>query len=329
MYHKGKYWMIAGLISGIVLTLFAAYASRSLLLLIIGLFWMGNTVYLLKRQQIFSKRQLEELSYRLHDVLERKPVLFSETTEDTLDDKLASQMDKLQSLLQYYDQMLWEEQESIKKLITEIAHQLRTPLANIESYLNLCRGDATQEELEVYLEAIQISERKLAFLIESFIKISRLEHYCIQIKKEKQDIRQTILQAMVALKEKADAQQVELKLLTAEPLNVLHDKNWLCEAIQNLLDNSIKYSYAGSTVEISFQDNEMFTSIQVRDYGIGIEEEEETKVFTRFYRGKRVTTQEGFGIGLYLAREIVLLHDGFMKVTRKETGLLAEIYLPR
>ena len=274
MYHKGKYWMIAGLISGIVLTLFAAYASKSLLLLIIGLFWMGNTVYLLKRQQIFSKRQLEELSYRLHDVLERKPVLFSKTTDDTLDDKLASQIDKLQSLLQYYDQML-------------------------------------------------------AFLIESFIIISRLEHYCIQIKKEKQDIRQTILQAMVALKEKADAQQVELKLLTAEPLNVLHDKNWLCEAIQNLLDNSIKYSYAGSTVEISFQDNEMFTSIQVRDYGIGIEEEEETKVFTRFYRGKRVTTQEGFGIGLYLAREIVLLHDGFMKVTRKETGLLAEIYLPR
>lgn len=277
----------------------------------------------------YERQQMEEFSNRLNDILERKPYSPSDAVRDTLDDKIANQLDKLQDLLRFYDERLWEEQESIKKLITEIAHELRNPLANIESYLELCRGDATKEELESYLDAIRISERKLAFLIESFIKISRLEHYCIQIRKEKRDIRETILQAMVTVGKKAADRQVELKLLTTEPTEVLHDKNWLREAVENLLDNSIKYAPSGSNVEISFQDNDMFTRIQVRDYGIGIEEGEETKIFARFYRGKRVTSQEGFGIGLYLAREIVFCHNGFIKVTRKEPGLLAEIYLPR
>jgi signal transduction histidine kinase len=324
-----KGWIIGGLTSGIALGLLVIVLIPKSTVLILGVIWLGITVYLLKREHNIRKRQLEEISCQLNDILERKPLDISGILEDTLDDKLVSQMDKLQELLQHYDQMLWEEQESIKKLITDIAHQLRTPLANIKSYLNLCRQGETVEEVLFYLEAIQISEGKLAFLIESFIKISRLEHYCIQIKKEKQDIRETILQAMAMMGKKADAQQVELKLLTIEPCDVLHDKNWLCEAIRNLLDNSIKYSPAGSIVEIGVQNNEMFTRIQVRDYGIGIEEEEETSIFNRFYRGKRVTTQDGFGIGLYLAREIVLRHDGFMKVARKEQGLLVEIYLPR
>lgn len=277
----------------------------------------------------YERQQMEEFSNRLNDILERKPYSPSDAVRDTLDDKIANQLDKLQDLLRFYDKRLWEEQESIKKLITEIAHELRNPLANIESYLELCRGDATKEELESYLDAIRISERKLAFLIESFIKISRLEHYCIQIRKEKRDVRETILQAMVTVGKKAADRQVELKLLTTEPTEVLHDKNWLREAVENLLDNSIKYAPSGSNVEISFQDNDMFTRIQVRDYGIGIEEGEETQIFARFYRGKRVTSQEGFGIGLYLAREIVFCHNGFIKVTRKEPGLLVEIYLPR
>lgn len=321
------------------------------LLIIICLLWAVVTVVLLillRRERSLRRKQTEELSCRISCILERKARVFSNTYQDTLEDKLACQMDKLQELLEYYDQRLWEEQESIKKLITEIAHQLRTPLANIESYLTLCEQnfreqklreqnhceqkfceqDDAGKELAVYLEAIRISEEKLSFLIRSFIKISRLEHYCIQIKKENQDLRETILQSMVAVTKKAEEKQVNLKILTTEPVIVPHDKNWLKEAVENLLDNSIKYSLTGGVVKIGCQHNDMFTRIQVRDYGIGIDAGEEADVFKRFYRGKRVTTQEGFGIGLYLAREIVLRHDGFMKATRKEKGLLVEIYLP-
>ncbi len=325
---KRKYSVIVGLAVGIFVTLIVSCVAKSPLLLLTGVLWAAGAACLIEREQMFGRHREKVISGYLNDILERKSLELPSAVEDTLEGKLISQMEKLQDLLQYYDQRLWEEQESIKKLITEIAHQLRTPLTNIETYLNFCRQEATGEGFITYLEAIQISEERLAFLVENFIKISRLEHYCIQIKKEEQDIRETILQAMVAVTQKADTRHIMLKLLTTEPIKVLHDKNWLEEAVENLLDNSIKYSYEGSVVEISFQNNDMFTCIQVRDYGIGIEKGEETQIFTRFYRGKRVTVQEGFGIGLYLAREIVLCHDGFMKVTRKEKGLLAEIYLP-
>lgn len=309
------------------------YLTNTLAAFLTGILLTASIVFLFSKNMLrntvkWKHRQMETLSDCLSQILDRKPLTCHNTLQDTLDDKISSQLEKLQELLEYYDQMIQEEQESIKKLITEIAHQLRNPLASMESYLHLCHQDITQEEWADYLNAIQISEQKIAFLIESFIKISRLEHYSIQIKKEHLDIRETILQAMVAVGKKAENRSVELKLLTTESTLIWHDKNWLREALENLLDNSIKYSPIGSRVNIRFQNNEMFTLIQVRDYGIGIEKGEEAKIFTRFYRGRRVTTQEGFGIGLYLAREIVRHHSGFMKVARKEQGLLTEIYLP-
>lgn len=326
---KERHWLIGTIAFGMALTVLVSCITNNPALAVAGVLWAAAAIFLLKREQNVRKTQLQELSLQLNRILERQPRIPSNGTEDTLEDKLASQLDKLQSLLQFYDGALSDEQESIKKLITEIAHQLRTPLANMESYLDLCREAATEEELTVYLDAVRVSEQKIAFLIESFIKISRLEHYSIQIKKEKQDLRETILQAMTAVSQEADTRQITLKLLTKSPLLIPHDKNWLQEAVENLLDNSIKYSSAGDVVEISFQHTEMFIRIQVRDYGIGIEPGEESRVFRRFYRGKRVTHQEGFGIGLYLARQIVLRHDGFMKITRKTKGLLVEIYLPQ
>ena len=90
----------------------------------------------------------------------------------------------------------------------------------------------------------------------------------------------------------------------------------------------MKYSESGGTVEVSLKQNEMYLKLQVRDYGIGIDTGEESQIFRRFYRGRRVTGQEGFGIGLYLAREIINLHGGFMTARRMDPGLLIEMNLP-
>ena len=79
---------------------------------------------------------------------------------------------------------------------------------------------------------------------------------------------------------------------------------------------------------MTVSENEMFMKIRVRDYGLGISEGEENKIFQRFYRGRLVTTQAGFGIGLYLAREIVSLHGGFLTARRMKQGLLMEIRIP-
>ena len=124
------------------------------------------------------------------------------------------------------------------------------------------------------------------------------------------------------------APMVDVYKRQEQDLEIDHDPNWLGEAVYNLLDNSVKYSPENAVVDISITTNEMFTQISVRDYGMGIEAEEENLIFKRFYRGKKVTVQEGFGLGLYLAREIIMDHDGFMKAKREKKGMTISIYLP-
>ena len=95
-----------------------------------------------------------------------------------------------------------------------------------------------------------------------------------------------------------------------------------------MLENSVKYSPMDSVIWVSAAQNEMYTRISVTDSGIGIAEGEEGQIFQRFYRGKETDGQPGFGLGLYLTREIVLMHGGFVKAKRKSPGLEISIFLP-
>ena len=180
-----------------------------------------------------------------------------------------------------------------------------------------------------YLKAIQSSEEKIYFLTEHFIRISRLEHGLIQIRKEERDLLKTLRNALGQILDQAEKKEIRFEFELPEKMHVMHDANWLGEAIFNLLDNAVKYSPQNGKIKITLQENEMFTTFSIRDYGIGIEPEEKNLIFQRFYRGKRVTDEEGFGIGLYLAREILFLHEGLLTVKRCEPGVEMKLSLPR
>lgn len=275
------------------------------------------------------EKELEKISNKLDALLVRKPQKFEGTDEDLLPAKIYSQLEKIQRLFLHYDEKIEQEHREIKGLITEIAHQFRTPLSNMDSYLALLSvPDLPKERREEYIAAVSESEKKIAFLVESFIKMSRLEHHVIQIRKNDADIKATILKAMFQMQKKAEGKQVILELQDTSISKVMHDGNWMCEVMVNLLDNSIKYSPDNGIVRIGLEQNEMYLRITVEDEGIGIEEGEEYRIFQRFYRGKRVSSQAGFGIGLYLVREILFLHDGFCKAKRKKQGLAIEVYIP-
>lgn len=132
------------------------------------------------------------------------------------------------------------------------------------------------------------------------------------------------------IQKRAEEKQIAFRIELPQEVNCPHDANWLGEAIDNILDNAVKYSQIGGTIEMIVQKNEMCAKILVKDNGPGIEKGEEHKVFQRFYRGKNVTTQKGYGIGLYLARKIISLHGGYIiaKSRYPESGLMMEINLP-
>ena len=316
-----------------------------------------------------SRKEMEELSAALESLINGQEPDLDRISEDTLPSKIRNQILRLNDKMRGSEQALLKEREEIRGLIADTAHQLRTPLANMESWLSLLKADLERKTDETesgeaksdesaeegsenirmadqayYIRAIAESEEKIRFLTEGFIKMARLENGIIQIRKESLDMEGTLLGSILQAKTAADEKQIEIRLTMSGSgrtknkdglkkgketgAAVLHDPQWLGEAVFNLLDNSIKYSPENSTIYISTVKNEMFFRIKVRDEGTGIEEGEENLIFRRFYRGKRVNGQSGFGLGLSLSREIVQRHGGFMKVRRLEPGLSMEIYLP-
>ena len=133
---------------------------------------------------------------------------------------------------------------------------------------------------------------------------------------------------MGQIQKKAEEKKIFFQVELPEKIICEHDKNWMCEALYNVFDNAVKYSKNNSRINITMKQTEMFYKIQVRDYGIGIRDGEENKIFQRFYRGEQARGQEGCGIGLYLSREIVLLQKGMMKAKQMKPGLLIEVNLP-
>ena len=279
---------------------------------------------------MFQKRkEMEIISRALEDLINGKTLEIALPNQDTLPAKVQHQLVRLSDIIRGTQEKAWKERNQIKELIAETAHQLRNPLANMESYLELLQEEGiSREEQEIYLEALCASETRIRFLTEGFIKMSRLENHIVQIKKEQEDLTATVLNSLLQVRKDAQEKKIVFSIQGEEALCVFHDARWLGEAVYNLLDNSVKYSPNGGKIEIKISKNEMFAQIAVRDFGVGIEHEELNLIFQRFYRGKRAENQPGFGLGLYLAREIVLQHGGFMKVKEKEKGLEISIFLP-
>lgn len=296
-----------------------------------GIFIGAAGIYF--RQRRCRQQELQEITKIMEDILNERKVKATVSGEDTLYAKIENQLVRVQEMMQGRRDAAEQSRDEIQKLISEIAHQMRTPLMNMQTYLGFLQESMAEEpaidEMNAgYIAAMEKSMEKLYFLVENFIKISRLEHHIIQIKKEETDILKTLRNALGQIQNQAEKKAIQFDIALPAHAVCLHDSNWLGEAVYNILDNAVKYSESGNRIEVSVSENEMFLKIRVRDYGIGIEAGEENLIFKRFYRGKYVTTQEGFGIGLYLAREIVNRHGGFLAAKRMQGGLLMEISLP-
>ena len=275
-----------------------------------------------------SRKEMENISLALEKILNGEALDPPAEYTDTLHSKITHQLFRLDEMLRAREKQAAIEHSQIKELIAEIAHQMRMPLANLESYTELLAGALENDSQRHYLEAVCKSEQQLKFLTESFIKTARLENRIIQIKKESIYLKDTILKSILTASRAAEAKHIDIRLEASPEISAPHDAGWLGEAIYNLIDNSIKYSPENSAVTVSAAADEMYVRIVVSDFGAGISEDEENRIFKRFYRGKNTNGQPGFGLGLYISREIVMLHDGVMKARRRADGLDMYIFLP-
>lgn len=220
------------------------------------------------------------------------------------------------------------EKNKIKALIADISHQTKTPIANLLLYTELLQESNLTDEQKESTDAIYQQAMKLRFLIESLVKLSRLDNGIIQLSPRREQVIEAMKTVYVEMLPKASSKGIQLVLMPGDA-TALFDLKWTVEALGNIVDNAIKYTSAGS-VRLSCQEYDLFARIDIADTGKGIHEEEQAKIFGRFYRAPGLEQEEGVGIGLYLAREIIGAEGGYIKVSSVPgKGSVFSVFLPK
>lgn len=249
--------------------------------------------------------------------------------EDSLWGRTGTQLAKARNVFQKKEKESVREKERVKGLISDISHQTRTPVANIKLYLELLGDEELSQNGQEFLEKIQGQMEKIEFLMQSMVKMSRIETGILQIHKEDKNLYETIRHAVASVVPEAAQKKIALYVDCEEEMFIRHDSKWTEEAIYNVLDNALKYTESGGKIHIQTERQELFVKLSISDTGKGIAPESQAEIFTRFYREPEVHDKPGVGIGLYLARTIMELQKGYIEV-QSEVGRGASfrLYFP-
>ena len=273
---------------------------------------------------------LEQITLLIEALVEQQERQIFSEAEDTLTARLQHQLLKLRNILTAQNQMLAQEKEQIKTLISDISHQIKTPIAAANTFAELLSdGELSAEERTEYITTLQMSLGKLTFLTNSLIKMSRLESDIISLKPEKNSLNEIVLQAVKTVYAKAKEKGILITFECDQTFEAVLDFNWTAEAISNVIDNAVKYTPQGGFVCLQITEYPSFLRLDISYSGVGIPEEEQAKIFGRFYRGKQSVGTDGVGIGLYLTREIINKQNGYMKVSSDENGSTFSMFLPK
>ena len=282
-------------------------------------------------------------------LIRQKMVSFSETFCEMLDNMLAGKMEqsrlteeeslfykinhrlvRLYEVMQESRNSIAKERADLQELISDISHQVKTPIANLKMVnATLLEQAMPLEKQREFLQASAGQLDKLDFLMQAMIKTSRLETGVISLEKKKQSIYETLAMALGGILLNTEKKDIGVSVSCPETLEVSHDRKWTSEALFNIFDNAVKYTPTGGSISVSVESWEMYLKIDITDTGKGIAGNHHGTIFKRFYREEEVHDIDGIGIGLYLAREIITMQGGYIKVVSEiGKGSTFSVFLP-
>lgn len=288
---------------------------------IIFLYWMIRWY----RNKMLA--QYQNFLDRTDEILSGKKVDLS--FDESMDSAITQRLSRIIEISRLQKESAEEERDTVKSLITNISHQIRTPLANITLYTGLLKERISDQESTRLADKIENNAGKLNFFMKELLKSSYAEQEIISASPKIIDLDTVIKRSCQSVE--LDAMKKEISLIPEyHDCKIYADPKWTEEVFTNILENAIKYSPDRTTVTIQSVLYESFVCVSIVDQGIGIPEEEQGKIFQRFYRGTNVTDKHGFGIGLYLAREVLRKQQGYIKVkSALNRGTTVEVFLSR
>lgn len=259
---------------------------------------------------------------------------FDETSVSEVENRMWNYLENRQTAMERIER----DRQRMQSQISDIAHQAVLPVSNIVLYTQLLEenlsngftGTKINEIENVQLTKAEVSEiiseitairdeiGTLDFLIQSLVKLSRMENGIINLNAEKQQIKSMLDLVKQQFAIKAKNKGIDFLIEDTEETAVF-DRKWTLEAVANIVDNAVKYTQEGGKISIHTEALPSLVRIDIADTGIGIREEEQGAVFSRFYRSVETSNSRGVGIGLYIAREVMRAQNGYIRL-RSEYG---------
>lgn len=269
--------------------------SFCLLLLGISLF------FLYRRDSLYRRATSIIDSYTEGHFSNRLP----QTNEGALH-RMLSAIDQLATMLQAQNEAEQQSKLFLRNTISDISHQLKTPLAALSMYQEIMENEPDNPNtVQQFSIKTRIALQRMEQLIQSMLKITRLDSGNIVFEKRRYDLKELIDCAVSELTTRAEQEGKTILLENSAPATILCDRTWTCEAIGNLVKNALDHTHAQDRIDITWENTPFRTVIHISDNGDGIAPEDIHHIFKRFYRSNQSTNTPGIGLGLPLTKSIV------------------------
>lgn len=208
-----------------------------------------------------------------------------------------------------------KDKENLQKSLSDISHQLKTPLTSIIVMVDniLDDDDMPLEIRREFLSDIKHNTSTVSFLVQSLLTLSKLDAEAIRFKYADVGVKSIIDECIKNTAVMAEICNVSVETLCDDTYKLNCDKKWLCEAVTNIIKNCIEHSQNGN-IKITADQNKLYTKISIKDNGSGITKEDLPHIFERFYKGKN-SSDDSVGIGLSLAKTIIEKQGGYISVS--------------
>lgn len=286
------------------ISVLAVFAVMAVVLLILNYIQLGYFYKRIRRITLGAKKVLDG-EYDI-SIAEDREGDFS---------KLANSFNSMRNVIKNNLNELKSEKRFLVDLLSDISHQLKTPLSSLIIYNDIMlEKELPAEQREAFLMSNKNQLYRMNWLITNLLKLAKLDAKAIDFNKEMQSLNETVQESVYALEGKALEGKVNIVFHDKEEVFLNHDRLWLEEALNNIIKNGIEHTHAGGEIKIELVENPLYKKIIIKDNGEGIKEEDLPNIFKRFYKAKTSKKNDSVGIGLALSKSIVEAHDGSIEV---------------
>ena len=268
-----------------------------------------------------KEKEIEEITKYLEELNKKNYILEIENMSEDELSILRNELYKTTVLLREDADNSKKDKINLKKSLEDISHQLKTPLTSIFILLDnmIDNEDMDSKIREEFLNDMKRELINMNFLIQSLLKLSKLESNTINFQKEEHNIEEIIEESISNLSTICDLKNIKILKKIDDNIKITCDSKWQIEAITNILKNCIDHSKENSKIEIHCSENNSYIKMNIKDEGDGISKEDLPHIFERFYKGEN-SKKDSIGIGLALAKSIIEEDNGKISVTSSNKG---------